>query len=159
MRIIENVSLREKELWAELLIDLLVAAYYYPRAISLMTEGTAAMAGREMAGLVASTIVFAIVAGIVLFGTIHYHGETEKADERDFRFEISSNRVAYWSLNFFLVLILSLLTINEFASRPMPGAFILEAGPLGVGQLILLAIFLASITRVTTQLFHYRRSV
>ena len=156
MKTFRNMSLREKDLWGELLIDVLVAIYYFPRAIALISNQQDAELNRELAGLVGSTIVVAIVAAVVVFGAIHLSGETEPKDERDSRFEVHANRFAYWGLNSLLVLILFLLVGSQYAEIPLPGTGIVNLGPLGVGHLILLAMVLASTIKAITQLYQYR---
>ena len=61
----------------ELLVDVVVAAYYFPKAIYLMAQGDALLRGREMAALVGTTIILAIVVSIIVFGVIHRSGEVE----------------------------------------------------------------------------------
>lgn len=158
MKLLENMSIREKDLWAELMIDLLVALYYFPRAMALMAQGDVVMRGSELAGLVGSTIVLAIVVSIIVFGIIHRSGETEHKDERDYRFEARGNLIGYWTLTALLVLLLGCIVLTEYSFPVRQVPFLLEMGPLGVGHLILLALVLTSIVKAGTQLYYYRQS-
>jgi hypothetical protein len=123
-----------------------------------MTRESAALPVSEMASLAVSTIVLAIIVSVVVFGVIHRSGESEQKDERDYRFELRGNMIGYWGLNGLLILVLAQLVIGELAAAELPGSALIELGPLGVGHMILLAMILASVIKVITQLYQYRRS-
>ncbi|MBT8147571.1 MAG: hypothetical protein KJN90_12010 [Gammaproteobacteria bacterium] len=159
MNLLDSMSIREKDLWGELLIDVLVALYYFPKVFALMAQGDTMLRGGEMADLVISTIVLAIVVSIVVFGAIHRKGEAEDRDERDLQFEAQGNLLAFRVLYGFLVLILGQIVMWEYFSPSDLDALLTEAGPLVVGHMILLAMILTSMVKAAVQLFQYRRSV
>jgi len=159
MKLLENLSIREKGLWAEVLVNALVAVYYFPKAIALMAQGDALLRGREMAGLVTSTIVLAIVMSTIVFGAIHIKGEAEDRDERDLQIEAQGNLLAYRVLCGFLVLILGQIVLWEYFDAAGIGTLLKEAGSLVVGHMILLTMMFASVIKVAVQLYHYRRGV
>ena len=159
MKLLDNMSIREKDLWGELLIDVLVALYYFPKVIALMVQGDAMLRGREMADLVFSTIVLAIVVSIVVFGAIHIKGEAEHRDERDLQFEAQGNLLGFRVLYGFLVLILGQIVLWEYFSPTGIDTLLNEAGTLVVGHLVLLAMIFTSMVKAAVQLYQYRRSV
>ena len=158
MKILENMALREKDLWAELFVDVVVALYYFPRVFALMREGDELLRSSQMLSTVISSIILAIVVSIVVFGTLHWQDpKLEKKDERDYRFEAQGSRNAYVSLNILLGILISIIISVEYFSGRGLGSFFVNLGPIGIANLILLAMIGASFFKAATQLISYRR--
>ena len=82
-----NMATRELNLWAELLVEIIIALYYFPGAFRLIKEGKWTLEDPgAMIGLIIGTIILAIIAGALISILISIWGKPAKKDERDYRF-------------------------------------------------------------------------
>lgn len=157
--LLSKMSVREKNLWAELLVDVVVGLYYLPKMFVLLQGGERALTGGAMAGLVTSTVLVGIMAGVaaaVLLGLLSQDKDAEPLDERDHSFLARGNLVAYVTLVAGVVLIISQVVIFElmpelWQERGIP------LSPVAIANLLLVALVLSSVVKVAAQLFSYRR--
>ncbi len=159
MNLLSNFSNRELNIWAHLLIDVGVAAYYYSKVWAISGGGLDANL-MELVRVVVKIIIFTIVFAIIIFGAINLRGE-EKPDERDYRIEAKANNIAYITLVIGVVLIMSQLFLNELgmAYWNMDQDNFITLTTVVIGHLLLGALILASVAKSISQLVLYRRDV
>lgn len=148
-----DISNREKEIWIELVISLLVAIYYFKHALS--TGGFSDMMTPELGRVVINAILFSIIATIVL--TIFFNiKDNVKKDERDYAIDAKANSYAYYSLCIFCMGIISQTLISERIGY-FANSQILNINLSTVLHLLLLSLIVSGIIKSVTQLFFYRR--
>lgn len=154
---LDNFSTREKNLWSELLVDLVAGAYYYPKMIAMILGGADRLTGAAMASLVTGTVMVAIFAGIVVSVFLHTQKKPEIEDERDRLFRARGNTVGYAVLALCVVLIMGQVIIFEmmpnFARTEAP----FDMSGLVIAHLLLVSLFLSSVSKSVVQLYYYRR--
>ena len=129
-----SLSYQEKSIWGSLITILFVYGYYFAGL------GLAKSPGLDLGRMV--TAVVAVVAiEIVYHIVIAVASGVERKDERDVAIEGKSYRNAYFLL----------------AGGACATAF--TSSPFLTGNVALLSLVLAEITKFTTQLFLYRRGV
>ena len=153
--IFSDISVREKKLWLELVVDIAIGLYFYPKAFALMLAGDAALTGKAMANLIMGTVMWAITVSIVFAVVFKSNEKTEPKDERDYLIEIMSGR---W---FGRILVVCLMTIVGFivvqAMAADVGPPLLTLTPLGIALLLLFSLMLASLVDSVVKLRSYRR--
>jgi len=148
MTLFSTVSNRELNIWATLILDVVVAVYYFSSIIA-MPEVTMA----ALAALIGKIIVFSIVFSIVIFSLINARG-AKKPDERDYRFETRANAIGYYTLSVGVVLVLGHIVIGNV----MPIEQRVDtSSPVVVANILLFMLILASCAKALSQLFQYRR--
>ena len=159
MSVFNYLSSREKNLWIELIVDVAVMLYYWPKAFFLLQKGDAAT-GIEMAGLITSTIGYAIflaiMVAIIFEVLLRKNKQPDIKDERDALFELRSYRFGFYSLIVFVVLIMGQAVIGElFPMMAERAPF--DFTPIFIAHCIFLSINLSSLIQCGSQLFYYRR--
>jgi hypothetical protein len=155
MNALREMSPTEKNLWTELLVDIVAGFYYFPKILLLIGSGAAS--GPAMAALVVKTIIVAIVAGIAIAILLHIVGqEPEKSDERDAQFSARGTLIANRALTIFICLIMGQLVIEGLLPG-LAGKWDIMTNPLIISHLLLLSLLLSSFIKTVTQLFLYRR--
>ncbi len=69
MNFLKNFSNRELNIWAELILDILISIYFFPKIIPLVMEGQ--LYSEALVGIIAITIIIAVVYSIFVFGAIN----------------------------------------------------------------------------------------
>jgi len=156
MKALSNMSARELNLWAELLINILVALYYFPIAFRLMQKDEWILATGAMIGLAISTIILAIVVGIAISIPICIWKKPVKKDERDYQFSARGSMIAYAALFFFVMLIIG-QAMFEGLCPGIASKLGLITNPLIIAHLLLLSLMFSSTIKSVVQLFFYRR--
>lgn len=148
-----DFSAREKHLWFELLVDIGVALYYYPKAFHLLMAGDGALSGEVMTDLVVNTVMLAIGLSIALAILLHMQDKPEPKDERDYMIEARSNG---WYSRFLIggvMAVMGVIVMQEFTL--WPGDWFV-ATPLVLAHLLLLVLMLASMLNSILKLLMYR---
>jgi hypothetical protein len=156
MNVLSDMSTTEKNLWAELLVDLVVALYYFPKVFVLIRAGNVALMSPAMAGLVVKTIFVAIVVGIAVAIFLRIWREPAKEDERDYAFSARGTLIANRALVIFVSLIMGQLVFEGL----FPGIAEkrgIKTNPMIIAHFLLLALMLSSTIKALAQLFLYRR--
>lgn len=156
-QLLGDFSVREKNLWFELLLDLAVALYYWPKAFLLMRAGDAALAGKAMVSLIVSTVFAAIMFSIVLSVLLHAQQKPEPMDERDLAIAARGKVWAGRVLVFGILAIIAQIVLQEMAVPFVSVRNPFQLTPLIIAHLLLVALMLASFTSSLTRLFCYRR--
>ena len=157
MEFLRNFSTREKNLWSELLVDLVAAAYYYPKMFSLMQAGDEGLTGAAMTSLIIGTVMVAIFAGVIVSVFLHAQKTPEVADERDLLFRSRGNTVAYFSLVLCIIVIMACVVITEMMPTFARTEGFYAVTPLVIANLLLVSLFISSVAKVLVQLYSYRR--
>ncbi|NNE37246.1 MAG: hypothetical protein HKN08_02990 [Gammaproteobacteria bacterium] len=156
MELLKNFSTREKNLWSELLVDIVVALYYFPKMLLMLLVGQEALTGAAMAGLVTSTVIVAIVTASIIALFLHAEKTPEHVDERDHLFEYRGSRTAYLVLVICVVALMGTIIVQELMPDFTRDRFV-ELSPVAIAHLLLLALVVSSTVKSVTQLFFYRR--
>ena len=157
MELLNNFSTREKNLWSELLVDIVAALYYYPKMLRLMQAGEDGLTGAAMTSLITGTVMVAIFTGIIVSVFLHTHKTPEQVDERDLQFKARGNTIAYFVLLACIVLVMGLVVIQEMMptfARTMP---LFELTPIILANLLLVSLFISSVAKSGILLYSYRR--
>jgi hypothetical protein len=157
----DEISVREKKLWFEFVVDVVVGLYFYPQAFVLMAAGDAALTGRAMTGLIMGTVTWAIIASIGLALVFRTREKPEPKDERDRLIEITTGRWFGRVLVLCLLGIIGLVVVQAMAvdidTQLFAQSFALT--PLGIALLLLFSLMLASLTDSIMKLYCYRRGL
>jgi hypothetical protein len=94
MKFLNNYSNRELNIWAELILDILVSFYFFPKIFPLIIDGQ--LYSEALVGIIATSIILAIVYSIVVFGAINALTKREEKDERDYIYELKSYKISYY---------------------------------------------------------------
>jgi hypothetical protein len=155
--VLGDFSIREKNLWFELLVDVVVALYYYPKAFRLMMAGDQALSGTFMVGLITSTVILAIIVSSVLSVFLHTQTKPEPKDERDRLIEAHSGLLANRVLVGGVLLIMAYVVLQELAGDIARSRALFTLTPLVIAHLLLVALMLSSMTNSIAKLVSYRR--
>ena len=91
MQLLKNYSNKELNIWAELILDLIVSIYFFPKLFFLIISGD--IYSDESIILITTTIFISIAYSIVVFTIINIFKESEEEDERDYIFELKSYKL------------------------------------------------------------------
>ena len=150
-----DISVREQKLWFELVVDVAVGLYFYPKAFVLMAAGDAAFTGKAMTGLIIGTVTWAIIVSVVLSLVFKLNQKSEPKDERDHYIEHTSGRWFGRVLVFCVVGIVGLIVVQAMAADLSEQLFTLT--PLGIALLLLFSLMFASLVDSIVKLYCYRR--
>jgi hypothetical protein len=150
--ILGDFSVREKNLWFELIVDVVVALYYYPKVFKLMLAGS--LTGTAMTNLIVSTVVLAIIASAVLAALLHQQQKPEPLDERDFYIDARATLWFARVLVFGVVSVMGWIVLQEF--NPWPDRALFVMSPLVIAHFLLFSLMLASMTKSILKLLMYR---
>ena len=152
-----NMATRELDLWGELLLNIIIALYYFPGAFRLIKEDKWRLEDSgAVIGLIAGTIVLAIIAGALITILISIWRKPAKKDERDYRFSARGSMIAYVSLSIFVMLIIGQVLFEGLLPQVALKWWIITS-PLIIAHLLMLSIMFSSTIKSVVQLFFYRR--
>ncbi len=154
-QIFGDVSVREQKLWLELVVDVAVGLYFYPRAFALVAAGDAALTGNVMTGLIIGTVTWAIIISVALSLVVGTQHKAEPRDERDFLIESRTGRWFGRILVLGILGIIGLIVVQAMAADASTVLFALT--PLGIAILLLFCLMLASLVDSVAKLYCYRR--
>lgn len=143
------MSFQEKSAWGMLLGILLVSLFYFPAAFRVVEHANEPIA--LIALIVVGTI--ALVGIEVVYHTVIAASaprEANRADERDQLIDLKSERNSSFLLGFCLFSLIGwVLLANVFQSENAPGS-------LGIVVYIMLAISVAEMIKLASQIWYYR---
>lgn len=148
-----EASVREKNLWVELLVNGLVAVYYFPGLFLLLQVGDRALRGESMTDLITHTVMVAVFASIALEIFLHARQRPEPMDERDLHIDGRGSAWASRVLMFCNGTVIGLILLQE-SGRSIA---MLQLSPLGIANLLLGSFLLASISSTLVKVLLYRR--
>jgi len=153
MKFLNNYSNRELNIWAELILDILVSFYFFPKIFPLIIEGQ--LYSDALVGIIATTILIAIIYSIFVFGAINALTKKEEKDERDYIYELKSYRISniIYQVSIF-ILISQIVVFNPINPKPLADF----TAPM-IAMLLLIITLLSSTGKSLTQLFNYRKNI
>ena len=143
-------SNRELNIWAELVLDLIVSIYFFPKFFLLIKSGN--MYSYDSIILITTTIFISIAYSIVVFAIINLFIKSEKKDERDYIFELKSYRI---SNAIFQISILFLICSIIF--KPLHNQY--EYNPPLVAALLIIITLFCSVGKSVSLLYFYRKNI
>jgi|CoawatStandDraft_6_1074263.scaffolds.fasta_scaffold00315_3 hypothetical protein len=147
-----HISTREKHIFIELLISVLVSAYYFYSSYQL--SGWSQIVGPEIGALIVKVIVISILASIVLYA-IFSRATLEDRDERDLAINAKAHAFAYYSLVGLCCCLVGLVVFNE--GLGLMGNNIQISAPVAM-HFVLVALMISAIVKCAIQLLYYRLS-
>ena len=152
MQILNNYSNRELNIWAELILSILVSVYFFPKIFPLIVHDQ--LYSEAMIDIVITSIIMSIIYSIFVFGAINTLTKKEEKDERDYIYELKSYRIGYIIFHVSIYLLIGLIVfdpinqlgLNKFTS-PM------------IALILPIIILLSSIGKCLVQLFNYRKNI
>lgn len=156
-----DMSLREKELWSDALVNGFVSFYFFSRTFGLLLLGDEALMSDQMTRIIINTVALAIILGVVVVGVIRASHSPDSAapeplDERDRLFAHRADKVGYLVLVVGICILLGQIVLEQvFSEIAARGPFTLT--PLIIGYFLLAALTLASLARAATAIISYRR--
>ena len=150
MQFLKNYSNRELNIWAELVLDLIVSIYFFPKLFLLIISGD--IYSNESIILITTTIFISIAYSIVVFTIINIFKESEKKDERDYIFELKSYKI---SNTIFQISILILICWLFFT--PLSNHY--KFTPTMIAAFLIIITLFCSASKSVSLLYFYRRSI
>ena len=153
MKFLNNYSNRELNIWAELTLDIIVSFYFFPKIFPLIIEGQ--LYSDALVGIIATTILIAIIYSIFVFGAINALTKKEEKDERDYIYELKSYRISniIYQVSIF-ILISQIVVFNPINPKPLADF----TAPM-IAMLLLIITLLSSTGKSLSQIFNYRKSI
>lgn len=150
---LSEMSNREKSIWAEILLDVVIALYFFPRVFA-MEGGVGANAG-EMGGIIGVVIVIAIVGSAIIYGLFGV-GKVEAEDERDYQIDAKAHRLGYWAVVSTISFLIGHMVLNE-ATKEIFGFQYEVMTPGQIVVYMLLSLTISAFVKDSAKLFYYRR--
>ena len=152
MQFLNNYSNRELNIWAELILDILVSFYFFPKIFPLIIDGQ--LYSEALVDIIATSIIIAIIYSIFVFGAINTLTKREEKDERDYIYELKSYRISYYLSHGGILGIICLIVFN-----PINQVRLNEFTAPMIAMLLLIITLLSSAGKSLTQLFNYRKNI
>ena len=152
MQLLNNYSNRELNIWAELILDILVSIYFFPKIFPLIIDGQ--LYSDALVGIIATSIIISIIYSIFVFGAINTLTKREEKDERDYIYELNSYRISNIISQVSIYLLISLIVFNPI-NQVRFGEF---TAPM-IAMLLLIITLLSSTGKSLTQLFNDRKNI
>ena len=152
MKFLNNYSNRELNIWAELILDIIVSIYFFPKIFPLIIDGQ--LYGGALVGIIANTIIISIIYSIFVFGAINTLTKEEEKDERDYIYELKGYRISNIISQVSIYLLVSLIVFN-----PINQVRLTDFTAPMIAMLLLIITLLSSTGKSLTQLFNYRKNI
>jgi hypothetical protein len=152
MQFLNNYSNRELNIWAELILDILVSFYFFPKIFPLIIDGQ--LYSEALVNIIATSIIIAIIYSIFVFGAINTLTKREEKDERDYIYELKSYRISNIIFHVSIYLLISLIVFN-----PINQVRLNEFTAPMIAMILPIITLLSSIGKCLTQLFNYRKNI
>ena len=150
MQFLKNYSNRELNIWAELVLDLIVSIYFFPKFFLLIKSKN--MISYDSIILITTTIFISIAYSIVVFIIINLFIESEKKDERDYIFELKSYKISNIIFQISILIIICSIIFNPLHIR-------YEFNPSLVAALLIILTLFCSAGKSVSLLYFYRRNI
>ena len=152
MQFMNNYSNRELNIWAELILDILVSFYFFPKIFPLIIDGQ--LYSEALVGIIATSIIISIIYSIFVFGAINILTKKEEKDERDYIYELKSYRISYYLSHGGILGIICLIVFNALYQENIG-----LLTPPKIAMILLIIALLSSTGKSLTQLFNYRKNI
>jgi|TARA_B110000116_G_scaffold67408_1_gene58020 uncharacterized protein YacL len=152
MQFLNNYSNRELNIWAELILSILVSFYFFPKIFPLIINDQ--LYSEALVDIVITSIIIAIIYSIFVFGAINTLTKREEKDERDYIYELKSYRISNIIFHVSIYLLISLIVFN-----PISQVRLNEFTAPMIAMILPIITLLSSIGKCLTQLFNYRKNI
>ena len=149
MQFLNDYSNRELNIWAELILNILVSLFFVSKVFTSNQFG-----GEVLVQIISTTIILAIVYSIVVFGAINALTRREEKDERDYIYELKSYRISYYLSHGGILGIICLIVFNALYQENIG-----LLTPPKIAMILLIIALLSSTGKSLTQLFNYRKNI
>jgi amino acid transporter len=150
MHFLKNYSNRELNIWAELVLDLIVSIYFFPKLFLLTISGD--IYSNESIILITTTIFISIAYSIIVFTIINIFKESEKKDERDYIFELKSYKISNTIFQISILLLICWLFFSPLSNH-------YEFTPIMIAAFLIIITLFSSAGKSVSLLYFYRRSI
>ena len=152
MQFLNNYSNRELNIWAELILSILVSFYFFPKIFPLIINDQ--LYSEALVDIVITSIIIAIIYSIFVFGAINTLTKREEKDERDYIYELKSYRISNIIFHVSIYLLISLIVFN-----PISQVRLNEFTAPMIAMILPIITLLSSIGKCLTQLINYRKNI
>tara|TARA_B100000029_G_scaffold117364_1_gene110457 strand:+ start:101 stop:559 length:459 start_codon:yes stop_codon:yes gene_type:complete len=152
MQFLNNYSNRELNIWAELILDIIVSIYFFPKIFPLIIDGQ--LYSDALVGIIATSIIISIFYSVFVFGAINTLTKREEKDERDYIYELKSYRISNIIYQVSIYLLISLIVFN-----PINQIRLTEFTAPMIAMLLLIIALLSSTGKSVNQLYFYRKNI
>ena len=152
MKFLNNYSNRELNLWAELILNILVSLFFVSKIFPLIINGQ--FYSEALVQIILTTIIIAIIYSIIVFGTINTLTKREEKDERDYIYELKSYKISNNIFQISNYLVIGVIIYNALYQGNFG-----ELTPPKIAMILLIIAVLSSTGKSLTQLFNYRKNI
>ena len=152
MQFLNDYSNRELNIWAELVLDIIVSLYFISRVYPLLINDQ--FNSEALLPIIFTNIIISIIYSIIVFGTINTLTKREEKDERDYFYELKSYRISYYLSQGGILGIIFLIAYNAVYQENIG----LLTPPKIAMIFFIIAVF-SSTGKSLSQLFNYRKSL
>ena len=150
MQFLKNYSSKELNIWAELVLDLIVSIYFFPKLFFLIISDD--IHTDESIILITTTIFISIAYSIVVFTIINIFKESEQKDERDYIFELKSYKISNTIFQISILLLICWLFFTPLSNH-------YEFTPIMIAAFLIIITLFSSAGKSVSLLYFYRRSI
>ena len=152
MNYLNNYSNRELNIWAELILNVVVSFYFIPKIFPLIINGQ--LYGEALIDIIATSIIISIIYSVSVFGSFNIFIKKEDKDERDYTFELKSYRMSniisqvsiYLLIGLIIFYPINRVRLTELMSPPM------------IAMLLFIIALFSSTVKSANQLYYYRKN-
>ena len=152
MQFLNHYSNRELNIWAELVLDIIVSLYFISRVYPLLINDQ--FNSEALLPIIFTNIIISIIYSIIVFGAIDIFTKKEEKDERDYFYELKSYRISYYLSQGGILGIIFLIAYNAVYQENI-GLLTLSK----IAMIFFIIAVLSSTGKSLTQLFNYRKSI
>ena len=152
MQFLNDYSNRELNIWAELVLDIIVSLYFISRVYPLLINDQ--FNSEALLPIIFTNIIISIIYSIIVFGAIDIFTKKEEKDERDYFYELKSYRISYYLSQGGILGIIFLIAYNAVYQENI-GLLTLPK----IAMIFFIIAVLSSACKSLTQLFNYRKSI
>ena len=152
MQFLNNYSNRELNIWAELILNIIVSLFFVSKIFPLIINDQ--FYSEALVQIILTTIIIAIIYSIIVFGTINTLTKREEKDERDYIYELKSYKISNNIYQISNYLIIGVIIFNALYQENFG-----ELTPQKIAMILLIIAVLSSTGKSLTQLFNYRKSL
>ena len=152
MQFLNNYSNRELNIWAELILNIIVSLFFVSKIFPLIINDQ--FYSEALVQIILTTIIIAIIYSIIVFGTINTLTKREEKDERDYIYELKSYKISNNIYQISNYLIIGVIIFNALYQENFG-----ELTPQKIAMILLIIALLSSTGKSLTQLFNYRKNI
>ena len=152
MQFLNNYSNRELNIWAELILNIIVSLFFVSTIFPLIINGQ--FYSEALVQIILTTIIIAIIYSIIVFGTINTLTKREEKDERDYIYELKSYKISNNIFQISNYLVIGVIIFNALYQGNFG-----ELTPPKFAMILLIIAVLSSTGKSLTQLFNYGKNI